>query len=49
MLSVIARELGKLNNDVVIEGHTDSRPYSQRRAATATGSCRPTAPTPRGA
>jgi len=28
ILTVIAHELGRLNNDVVIEGHTDSRPYS---------------------
>jgi chemotaxis protein MotB len=28
VLSLIARELGKLKNSVVIEGHTDSRPYS---------------------
>jgi chemotaxis protein MotB len=28
ILTVIARELGNLKNDVVIEGHTDSRPYS---------------------
>jgi chemotaxis protein MotB len=28
ILSVIAAEVGKLNNDVVIEGHTDSRPYA---------------------
>jgi chemotaxis protein MotB len=28
ILTVIARELGKLNNDVVVEGHTDSRQYS---------------------
>jgi len=28
ILSVIAGEVGKLENDVVIEGHTDSRPYS---------------------
>ena len=27
ILSVIAREIGKLQNDVVIEGHTDSRQY----------------------
>jgi chemotaxis protein MotB len=27
ILSVIAREIGKLKNDVVIEGHTDSRRY----------------------
>jgi chemotaxis protein MotB len=28
MLVLIAGELGKLANDVVLEGHTDSRPYS---------------------
>src|SRR5580765_703312 len=28
ILSVIARELGRLANDVVLEGHTDSRAYS---------------------
>ena len=28
MLTVIAGELGKLANDIVVEGHTDSRPYS---------------------
>jgi chemotaxis protein MotB len=28
ILHVIAEEIGKLNNDVVIEGHTDSRPYA---------------------
>src|SRR4029078_7198758 len=28
MLVVIAGELGRLANDVVVEGHTDSRPYS---------------------
>jgi chemotaxis protein MotB len=28
ILIVIARELAKLANDVVLEGHTDSRPYS---------------------
>jgi chemotaxis protein MotB len=28
ILTVIARELGRLANDVVIEGHTDSRAYS---------------------
>jgi chemotaxis protein MotB len=28
ILSVIAREIGTLQNDVVIEGHTDSRQYS---------------------
>ena len=28
MLGVIARELGQLPNSVVIEGHTDSRPYA---------------------
>ncbi len=28
ILLVIAEEIGKLGNDVVIEGHTDSRPYA---------------------
>ncbi len=28
MLAVIAIELGALNHDVVLEGHTDSRPYA---------------------
>jgi chemotaxis protein MotB len=28
VLAVIARELGKLKNSMVIEGHTDSRPYA---------------------
>jgi chemotaxis protein MotB len=28
ILSMIAGELGKLSNDVVVEGHTDSRPYA---------------------
>src|SRR4051812_40528719 len=28
ILTVIAHELGNLSNDVVVEGHTDSRPYS---------------------
>ena len=28
ILGTIARELGRLENDVIIEGHTDSRPYS---------------------
>jgi chemotaxis protein MotB len=28
ILSVIAREIGRLQNDVVIEGHTDSRQYA---------------------
>jgi chemotaxis protein MotB len=32
ILSVIATEVGKLNNDVVIEGHTDSRPYPNGNA-----------------
>jgi chemotaxis protein MotB len=30
VLSLIARELGKLRNSMVIEGHTDSRPYSTK-------------------
>jgi chemotaxis protein MotB len=28
VLTVIARELGQLKNSIVIEGHTDSRPYA---------------------
>ena len=28
MLELIARELGTLKNSIVIEGHTDSRPYA---------------------
>jgi chemotaxis protein MotB len=28
VLAVIARELGELKNSIVIEGHTDSRPYA---------------------
>ena len=28
VLALISRELGKLKNDVVLEGHTDSQPYS---------------------
>jgi len=31
ILSLIAGEIGKLQNDVVLEGHTDSRPYGQDR------------------
>jgi chemotaxis protein MotB len=27
LLTLIAREVGKLDNRVVIEGHTDARPY----------------------
>jgi chemotaxis protein MotB len=30
ILSTIARELGPLSNEVLLEGHTDSRPYSNR-------------------
>jgi chemotaxis protein MotB len=30
ILGTIARELGRLQNNVVIEGHTDSRPYSNQ-------------------
>jgi chemotaxis protein MotB len=28
ILSIIAAEVGQLSNDVVVEGHTDSRPYA---------------------
>jgi chemotaxis protein MotB len=31
ILSVIAKEIGKLDNDVVIEGHTDSKAYANDR------------------
>ena len=31
VLSLIARELGKLRNSIVIEGHTDSLPYINQR------------------
>jgi chemotaxis protein MotB len=29
VLVIIAKEIGKLSNKVVVEGHTDSRQYSQ--------------------
>jgi chemotaxis protein MotB len=28
LLTIIANEIGKLPNDVVVEGHTDARPYA---------------------
>ncbi len=31
ILAMIATELGRLDNDVVLEGHTDSRPYTTTR------------------
>ncbi len=31
MLSLLAQELGKLPNQLSIEGHTDSKPYAGRR------------------
>ncbi len=31
ILSVIAQEISKLSNDVVVEGHTDSKPYADGR------------------
>jgi chemotaxis protein MotB len=34
ILGAISAELGKLTNDVVIEGHTDSLPYSKSRTYT---------------
>jgi chemotaxis protein MotB len=34
ILAIIAKELGLLDHDVVIEGHTDSRPYSSGGAYT---------------
>jgi chemotaxis protein MotB len=30
LLSVIAKKLGELNNHIVVEGHTDARPYSTK-------------------
>jgi chemotaxis protein MotB len=30
MLAVLARELGQIPNDIVIEGHTDARPFAAR-------------------
>jgi chemotaxis protein MotB len=32
ILSIIGRELGKMTNDIVVEGHTDSRPFSSGQA-----------------
>jgi len=29
VLSLISQELGKLKNEIVLEGHTDSQPYSK--------------------
>jgi chemotaxis protein MotB len=34
LLKGIARELGKVPNRIAVEGHTDSRPYSERRGYT---------------
>ena len=34
ILSVIASEIGKLDNDLFIEGHTDSRPYTEQEQYT---------------
>jgi len=31
ILTVIAKEVGKLENDIVVEGHTDSEPYQNGR------------------
>ncbi len=36
LLVLLAEELGKLPNTILIEGHTDSRPFTRRRP-TATG------------
>ena len=45
----ILRELGpvlnELPNKVSISGHTDASQYARGSAPTATGNCRPTAPT----
>ena len=42
LLKILAAEVGKLPNRISIEGHTDSKPFSDSRP-TATGSYRPTA------
>ncbi|MBI3579711.1 MAG: OmpA family protein, partial [Ignavibacteriales bacterium] len=34
VLSTIAHEVGKLPNKVIVEGHTDSRPYSNSNGYT---------------
>jgi chemotaxis protein MotB len=34
MLSILAREIGRMPNAVVIEGHTDSRPFRNANATT---------------
>ena len=46
LLSTLAEELGKLPNNMLIEGHTDSKPF-QRRRLLPTGNSPPTAPIPR--
>ena len=45
LLVTLAQELGKLPNNLSIEGHTDSQPYAVP-PPTATGNSPPTAPTP---
>jgi chemotaxis protein MotB len=47
LLGLIAQKVGKLDNRVVVEGHTDAQPY-RWAASTRTGSCPPTARTRRG-
>ena len=49
LLREIGEVLAEVPNRLTLEGHTDASPTRAASAATATGSSRPTAPTPRGA
>ena len=49
LLRAIGQVLNEVPNRLTLEGHTDARRTPAANAATATGSCRPTAPTPRAA
>jgi hypothetical protein len=49
LLRAIGSVLGEVPNRLTLEGHTDAAPFGGGDRATATGSCRPTAPMPRGA
>jgi chemotaxis protein MotB len=47
ILAAIAKELGSIEHDIVVEGHTDSQPYATT-GAIPTGSSPPTGQTRRG-
>jgi len=47
MIIRMSEQLGQLPNPLLIEGHTDSKPFGNK-GTIRTGSCRPTARTPRG-